>query len=299
MAETDISLVLGSGGARGLAHIGVIRCLEERGYRIRYIAGSSIGALVGGVYAAGQLDTYADWVCALDKRAVLRLLDWSFRRGAVFAGDRIISELKSLIGDADIEELKVGFTAVATDVNSRREVWLNRGALWDAVRASIAVPLMFPPVERGDELLLDGGLINPVPIAPTLNDASALTFAVDLNARAEPGVTLSNGASAGDDDDEQQGGFLRLRERIGEFVDRLVAQSASGSEQGVNAFDIGMKAMESMQTTIGRMKLASYSPRMLVSVPRNLCTFFEFYRARELIEFGYRRTAETLDSEGL
>jgi NTE family protein len=299
MADKDISLVLGSGGARGLAHIGVIRCLEEHGYRIRYIAGCSIGALVGGVYAAGKLDTYADWVCALDKRAVLRLLDWSFRRGAVFAGDRIISELKSLIGDADIEDLEIGFTAVATDVNGRREVWLNRGALWDAVRASIAVPLMFPPVERDEELLLDGGLINPVPIAPTLNNGSALTFAVDLNARAEPGVTLVSDASDGTDDDQQQGSFVRLRERIGEFVDRLVSQSANGSEGGVNAFDIGMKAMESMQTTIGRMKLASYSPRMLVPVSRNLCTFFEFYHARELIDFGYQRTAQMLESEGL
>jgi NTE family protein len=296
-ARKEISLVLGSGGARGIAHIGVIRCLEERGYRIRYIAGCSIGALVGGIYAAGKLETYADWVCALERGDVLRLLDFSFRRAAVFAGDRIIGEMKALIGDARIEDLAIGFTAVATDLNGKREIWLNRGSLWDAVRASIAVPLVFPPVQSNGELLVDGGLINPVPIGPTLNDPAAWTFAVDLNSRAEPGVELCDRDDAAPE--KHTGALAQLKLRIRDYVDDLVAGGGSSGDDRVNAFELGMRSMEVMQTTIGRMKLAGYTPRLIVPIPRNLCTFFEFYRARDLIEFGYRRTGETLDAERL
>lgn len=299
MAEQTVSLVLGSGGARGLAHIGVIRCLQERGYAIRYLSGSSIGALIGGVYAAGRLDAYADWVCALDRADVLRLLDWSFRRGAVFAGDRIIGELKALIGDVEIENLDIGFTAVATDLNGKREVWLNRGSLWDAVRASMAVPLVFPPVRRGDQLLVDGGLINPVPIAPTLNDTATWTFAVDLNSRSErlAESAAEESARRSDSGGASAGAVAQLRDRIGGFVDALTQSAVSPGANGVGAFELALKSMEVMQTTIGRMKLAGYTPAVIIPVPRNLCTFFEFYRATELIDFGYQRAAEALDRE--
>ncbi len=213
-----------------------------------------------------------------------------------------------------IDELDIGFTAVATDVNSEREVWLSRGGLWDAVRASMAVPLVFPPIERGEELLMDGGLINPVPIAPTLNNDSVWTFAVDLNSRPEQSVSITDtdtdtdtgtdadGDHAPDegqaDDSERQSAINRVRARIGGFVDSLVRSDGEDSTR-VNAFDIGMKAMEATQITLSRMKLASYSPKLIIPVPRNLCTFFEFYRAEQLIEFGYRRAAKTLDEEGL
>ena len=170
MPGIDTSLVLGSGGARGLTHIGVIRCLEDRGYRIRYVAGSSMGALVGGVYAAGKLDVYADWVSALQKSDIVRLLDWSFQRGALFKGERLIGVLKALIGENNIEDLSIGYTAVATDLSQEgagREVWLNRGPLFDARRASIALPTLFEPVKKNDRLMVDGGIVNPVPVAPT------------------------------------------------------------------------------------------------------------------------------------
>jgi len=183
--KKSISLVLGGGGARGLTHIGVIRYLEDQGYDIRYISGSSIGALIGGIYAAGKLDSYAQWVSALEKKDIVRLMDWSFRGGALLKGDRIISVLRDLIGEYNIEDLPIGYTAVATSIHEGREVWLNRGPLFTAIRASTAVPIIFTPVKLGNRLLVDGGLINPIPIAPTLNDDTDLTIAVDLCALPE------------------------------------------------------------------------------------------------------------------
>jgi NTE family protein len=299
MAKESISLVLGSGGARGLTHIGVIRCLEERGYRISYISGSSIGALIGGIYAAGKLDVYTDWVCALRRRDVIRLLDWSFRRGALFTGDRLMEQLKKLIGEIDIEDLDVGFTAVATEINDKREVWLNRGALWDAVRASMAVPLVFPPVERDGQVFVDGGLINPVPIGPTLNDSSVWAIAVDLNGRAEHLPWADEPADEALEDAAPGTPVDQLRARITGFIDALVLRPSLPPYEEPSFFDLALRSMEVMQTTIGRMKLAGYAPRAIVPIPRNVCTFFEFHRAKQLIEFGYRRTRETLEREGL
>ena len=136
-----VSLVLSSGGARGLAHIGAIRCLEEQGYEIGYVAGSSMGALVGGIYAAGKLDEYSTWVEALRRSDIVQLLDFGWGGAGLFKGDRIIAALRELIGEHQIEELPVGFTAVATDLQRKREVWLDKGSLFSAIRASIAVPL--------------------------------------------------------------------------------------------------------------------------------------------------------------
>jgi NTE family protein len=286
-----ISLVLGSGGARGLAHIGVIRCLEDHGFEISYIAGSSMGALIGGIYAAGKLDTYADWVCELQRRDIVRLLDWSFKRGAILSGDRIISVLQKLIGQHDIEDLEIGFTAVATEIRDHREVWLNRGPLFDAIQASIAMPLVFAPVKRGKMMLVDGGLINPVPIAPTLNDDTAWTFAVDLNARSEALPPSQQEPVTAKD---AKSGF---RKSISEFIDNIVSRESEDEDDDKypGPFELAIDSIDTMHTTISRMKLAAYAPRLIVGIPRNLCTVFEFHRARELIDFGYQRTEQALE----
>ncbi|HJX16111.1 MAG TPA: patatin-like phospholipase family protein, partial [Candidatus Deferrimicrobiaceae bacterium] len=172
MAHHDqtVSLVLGSGGARGLAHIGVIDCLTENGYEIRSIAGSSMGAMIGGIYAAGKLDVFTRWVLALQRLDVIRLLDLSFGSTGLFKGERVIDVLKELIGDRNIEDLPVPFTAVAMDIQNGKEVWLSRGPLFDAIRASIAIPTIFTPHTIEGRQLVDGGLVNPIPIAPTLRD---------------------------------------------------------------------------------------------------------------------------------
>lgn len=154
-----VALALGAGGAKGLAHIGVIEEIEAQGYSIVAIAGSSMGALIGGIHAAGRLDVYRDWVCALAKLDVLRLVDWTFSGGGLIKGEKIIETLRGLVGDVQIEELPLTFTAVATDLERGREVWLSRGGLFDAIRASIAIPTVFRPHLIDGRRLVDGAQI--------------------------------------------------------------------------------------------------------------------------------------------
>jgi len=289
MGNKTISLVLGSGGARGMAHIGVIRCLQEQGYTIRYISGTSIGALVGGIYAAGKLDEYANWVLELDRTDILRLLDWSFSHGALFKGDKIIEVLEKLIGKCNIEELPIGFTAVATDLDGEREVWFNSGSLFDAIRASIAVPMVFEPVRHMGRLLVDGGLVNPIPIAPVLNMQSDLIFAVDLNAAAEGHVTELNRI------DKPAVSDSEYRIKIISFIEKfLPTGDIHEPDKLPGLFDLILRSMDVMQTTIARYKMAGYSPDLTVNIPRDACGFFEFYRAGDLIDLGYQRTEAAL-----
>jgi len=299
---TSVSLVLGSGGARGLAHIGVIRCLEDRGYHIDYVAGAPIGALIGGIYAAGKLDDYAEWVCALQRRDIVRLLDWSFGGQALFKGERIIEVLRELVGERDIEELPIGFTAVAAELLRGREVWLNRGPLFDAIRASIAMPSVFAPVRRGGRLFVDGGLIDPVPVAPTLNRNNDITLAVDLNGPREQGLPPQERASRHETEVSPRGDAQDYAARITQFLSSLMP---SVSEQGTTTqhdepsmVELVTRSMDIMQTTIANFRLAAYDP-VVIMIPRNVCGFFEFHRARALIDLGYRRAAESLDRNPL
>jgi NTE family protein len=288
MNKKSVSLVLGSGGARGLAHIGVIESLNRHSYEIHDIAGSSIGALVGGIYAAGELDTYTRWVSALERRDVIQLLDFSFRRSGLLKGERIIAILKDLIGNRNIEELPIAFTAVATDIYEQKEVWMNRGPLFDALRASIAIPTIFTPHNYLGRRLLDGGLINPIPIAPTLAHHTDITIAVNLSAKPEPGFTTRRYRESG------PGYRADYSRRIGQFIETLPWVQGWRESNDMGFFDVVAKSMDTMQNTIARFKLATHTPDVIIEIPRNVCTFFEFHRARELIETGRQRADEVL-----
>jgi NTE family protein len=285
---TTVSLVLGSGGARGLAHIGVIRWLTENGYEIRSIAGSSMGALVGGIHAANKLDVYAEWVSALERSQVLRLLDPALGREGLFKGDRIIGVLRELIGDCQIEQLPLRYTAVATDLESGQEVWLREGPLFDAIRASMATPLVFTPFRHGDRMLLDGALVNPLPVSPTLDDSTDLTIAVNLGGPAElrPPPAPVKRAFEGPQ-----------RRRIGAFISKLHPGRAVGKPTR-GMLDVAFVSMQTMQNTITRLKLAAHAPDVTIEIPRNACGFHEFWRAEELIALGRERAARALAGRG-
>jgi len=283
-----VSLVLGSGGARGHAHIGVIRALDERDVDIRSIAGTSMGSVIGGIFAADKLDTYVEWAYRLEKRDVVKLLDFSFTWTSLFKGERIIEVLKDLVGDRQIEDLDRGFTAVATSLDDQREVWLNRGSLFDAIRASTAVPGVFAPVKSDGRTLVDGGLVNPIPIAPTLNDSTDLTIAVNLSGldeSYEPPEKAQHDR-AGDD--------AGYRERIAKFVSGLL-ESDDEKPSGPDAIDLLVRSIDVMQGGIARLKLAAYAPDKTIHIPRDACSFFEFHRAEEMAELGYERTRKALD----
>jgi NTE family protein len=171
---------LGAGGARGYAHIGVIEELEARGYEIACIAGCSMGAVVGGIHAAGKLKEYRDWTQSLDYLDVLRLLDVSFRLGAI-RGEKVFGHIREIVGEINIEELPITFTAVATDLTNQQEIWFQEGCLHQAMRASAAIPSLFTPVLQGKRMLVDGGLLNPLPIVPVVSSHCDLIIAVNLN----------------------------------------------------------------------------------------------------------------------
>jgi NTE family protein len=179
-----VALVLGSGGARGYAHIGVIEELEARGYEIGCIAGCSMGAVVGGVYAAGKLREYREWIESLDYLDVLRLVDVSFSLGAI-RGEKVFGRIREIVGEIDIQDLKIPYTAVATDLTNQQEIWFQEGSLHQAMRASAAIPSLFTPVVQGNRMLVDGGLLNPLPIVPVVSSHCDLIVAVNLNSSSQ------------------------------------------------------------------------------------------------------------------
>lgn len=284
-----VSLVLGSGGARGLAHIGIIRWLEEHGFKIASVSGCSMGALIGGVYAMGKLDEYERWVKAIDKMDIIALLDIAWDSSGLIKGDKIINTLVELVGDQHIETLPIRYTAVASDIQREKEVWINSGRLFDAIRASISLPLFFTPVERNGVMLIDGGVLNPVPIAPTFHDTTDLTIAVNLGGKVEKQYEsrLTHPRKKAHKPKD-------ITDKIRHFIHELQNSTEGLSQIDLGVFDIANQAFDAMQSTIAREKLAAYPPDFTVEIPRNACGTLEFDKAEEMIALGYARAEEAL-----
>lgn len=300
-----ISLVLGSGGARGYAHIGVIDELVAQGFAIDAISGSSMGALVGGMYAAGKLEAYRDFVGSLQRLDVLRLIDWSWRGGGLIKGDRIGSVLREFLGERRIEDLPLPYTAVAVDLDSQREVWFSRGPMFDAIRASIAIPTVFRPHHYQGRMLVDGGLLNPVPVSTTLRDLTEWTIAVDINASAEPlgdaaqaeaPVEHKPALTAPEEEAPQPAHAQRTpRRRLAALFDAFAERrERRATEHEPGTVELFARSLDAVQATVTRLKLAAQPPDLLITIPRNACAFYEFHRAAELIELGRQRTREAL-----
>ncbi len=291
-SEKSVSLVLGSGGARGLAHIGVIQWLEANGYNIRSISGCSMGALIGGVYACGELHTFEDWVRAITKLDMLRLLDISWGNQGLVEGDRIIEALKELIGDRQIEALPIKYTAVAADIKREKEIWLTEGSLFDAIRASISLPLFFTPFELNGMMLLDGGVLNPVPIAPTFKDSTDLTIAINLGGeprgKKHPVVVAAPQTSTETKED--------LGTRISNWISGLTRDSSQKDGGDWKMLDIADKTFDAMQGAIARQKLAAYPPDRTLTIARDACGTLEFDRAEEMIALGFETAQAELGS---
>lgn len=283
----SVSLVLGSGGARGLAHIGIINWLEENDYKIESISGCSMGALIGGFYAAGKLDKYVEWLKDVDVLDMLKLLDFKGSGGLV-SGETLMEKLQEIMGnDKLIEELDLKFTAVTTDIDEEKEIWINQGSLINAIRASISIPLFFTPHKYKGMLLVDGGVLNPVPIAPTFHDNTDLTIAVNLGADAIHGVKILQNR-----EDENSS----FSSKITDYISSITLPDSIKNENGM--YVIANKSFETMQGSIARMKLATYPPDVQIDVPRNLCGTFDFNKADKIIEYGYNLCAETFKKSG-
>ncbi|MDQ2075925.1 patatin-like phospholipase family protein [Marinimicrobium sp. ABcell2] len=284
-----IALVLGSGGARGLAHIGVIQELEARGYRIDVIAGCSMGALVGGFYAAGKLDAYTEWAMTLQKLDILKLLDLGGTSGLI-AGQKIMTKLEEWIGDIRIEDLPIEYTAVAVDIEREREVWFSKGSLYHAIRASIAIPGVFTPHLYKGRILVDGSVLNPIPVAPTLRRMTDQIFVVDAN-----GPPVSVMPQPEDTDDKPAQGWLSsMARKVG-----LGSDPDPQTRAKLSAVSVMERSLDTMMAALTRQHLAVFQPDMVFRVPRDLFMIHEFHRATEIIEMGRQLARDLLDNPEL
>ena len=277
-----VALVLGSGGARGNSHIGVIQILEEQGFDIISVSGCSMGAVVGGMYAAGKLPAFTEWVSGLSRFDVFRLVDMSLLSMGAIRGEKAYAILEEFVGDQLIEDLPIPYTAVATDLVKQQEVWFQSGHIMDAIRASVAVPGMIMPVTEKGRFLVDGGLLNPVPIMPVVPDQADLIISVNLNTNVEnfrPGQkSILNSAKYGDDS----------------ILSGVNASKSQRSHLHWNKMEMLNQCFETMQATMARYKMAGYEPDIEINIDRNACNFFELYRAKEMIEIGRHAALEAL-----
>jgi len=295
-SDEKVALVLGAGGARGLAQIGVIEALDARGMNIVAIAGSSSGALVGGLHACGKLGAYRDWLLGLDRRAMLRLLDPGLGRSALFEGTRLMAALREIAGSPHIEDLPIDFTAVAVDVMRQREVWLRSGDMWDAIRASFAIPGLFTPHAVHGRELVDGGLLAPLPIAATrLSDAHRL-IAVDMHGwpQRPQGEPAQEERRTMPREPASASGLAWLSRWFGEHT----SHDAADARTHLGFTDLMARSLDTMQAQIARVQLALDPPELVIRIPRDACQFYEFWRARELIGIGRAEAEKALDAAG-
>ena len=290
-----VALALGAGGARGLAQIGVIEALQARGLRIDAVAGSSSGALVGGIFAAGKLSEFRERLEAMSRADFLRLLaEPAFGQGGLFRGHRLVEAMREVVGDPDIESLPVPFVAVAVDLLRQREVWLRTGPLWRAIRASFAIPGLFTPAEVHGRELVDGGLLAPLPIAATrLSDAHRL-IAVDMHGWPErpPGSPAPNG------EDVRDPNATVPRNRFARWVEHQLDRRLRQGEDDIGLTETMARSLDTMQAQIARVQLALDPPELVIRIPRDACLFYEFWRARELIAIGRAEADKALDAAG-
>ena len=281
MNTKDVALALSSGGARGLAHIGAIEELESNGYHITSIAGCSMGALIGGVYAAGKLEEFREWMKTIDRKKMLELTDFSFSINHLVKGNRIIEAIMDFVPDIAIEELPIPYCAVATDLKAGREVVIDKGSLFEAIRASISLPSFYKPIQRDDMILIDGGVINPIPLNRVKRNAGDILVGVDVS---------------GHDYKSQWDEMHRLTEwqkndnsLKAKILDKLIPDNIE-----FNYYTVLSRTSSLMirQNSILMAKLMK--PEMLIDIQMNRYGTFDFDKSEKLIAIGRQKTAQAI-----
>lgn len=258
--KKTVSLVLSSGGARGVAHIGAIEELERQGFEIKSIAGTSMGAMVGGVYASGNLKLFRDLLCNLDKKGVINLLDFTLSTNGLVKGNKVINELRKIILDINIEDLPISYSAVATDIKHNKEIVFEKGSLYEAIRASISIPAFFTPVDLDEMILVDGAILNPLPIKRVKRSDNDLLIVIDVNAP-----------------------FIEY----GKMTNQI-------NKKQLNYYTLLTKSMCTMIQKISAMSIELYKPDVIIKIPMNSYGSFHFYKSDEIIKLGEMATRKAL-----
>lgn len=286
------ALVLSSGGARGFAHIGAIRVLRDYGFEITSVAGTSMGALVGGIFAAGRLDVYTKWMATLDKKSMLSLVDFTISPEGIVKGHKVLEEMQAMIPDMNIEDLPIPYTAVATDIHNRRERVFDSGSLYEAIRASISIPGVFTPVKSDGMVLVDGGVVNPLPINRVKRTPGDMLIAVDVNGPSPaPRARTSTPEQPHKNNHE-----LKLLElmRLG----KINFLHHKKTEQ-YNYYQLLTLSVRMMLQRITDLTLQLYPPDLLIRIPMNAFGTYHFYKSAEIISAGEKATLKALKKAGI
>jgi len=277
-----VRLVLGAGGARGVAHIGVIEELINQNFEIVEIAGCSMGAVVGGIYCTGQLEAYRNWLVRLTKLDVFMLLDFTLSAQGFVKGERVFKAVEELIGDHQIENFSIPFTAVACDLMSKQEVHYRSGSLFKALRASIAIPTILTPVTDGRKQLVDGGVLNPLPLSLIQKQADELVVAVNLNANVP-----ARQQRFPVEENKEKNAYLKMLSAFRTQILR-VDKNAEEKAERLGLFDLLNKSYDLTHDRLTELNINLYQPDIVVNISREACGIFEFYRAGEMIDEGRR-----------
>ena len=289
--KKTVSLVLSSGGARGLAHLGVIEELQRRGYVLGEIAGCSAGALVGGMYAAGKLPEFKDWICNLDRVDVFSLMDFTFSSSGFIKGEKVYQALKKVIPDRNIEELNLPFSCNAVDMNSGKEHVFTRGSLYKAIRASGSIPSVFLPAKIDKQHFIDGGVLNPVPISLLSNPQDTLVVVVDANALTDHYLPAQIKVA------KKQALSLPswvkdYRQKMGSYFPE---EKKKETQTTYSALELVTRSFDLLQDRYCQLLLENYPVDVEIKVARKQAGTLEFHRAAELIEIGRIKASQALD----
>ncbi len=280
-----ISLVLSGGGARGIAHVGVLEELEKQGYEIHSITGTSMGAVVGGIYAAGKIKEFKKWILDLNKIDIFKLVDFTLFNSGFIKGDKVFKELSTFIEDNQIQNLSIKFSATATDLVTRKEVLFTEGSLYNAMRASIAIPNVLTPVKNESSILVDGGVVNNIPINHAQRIDNDLLIAVNVNANIPLPIKKEN------EDKEKQSYYQSILNNFNISLDKLISND---KKIKLDYFDIMNDSFEIMRDALVKLSLENNPPDILIETPRDICNIYDFYKADELIEIGHKATIKSI-----
>ena len=274
--KQKVSLVLGSGGAKGLAHIGVIEELEKQGFEISSISGSSIGSVYGGLYAMGKLSEYTKWVTTLDKLSIWDLMDFTISSNGLLKGEKVFSKMKTFIPDLLIENMDIPFTAVATDILNKKEVIFTSGSYYKAIRASVAIPTLITPVKFEDTFLVDGGVLNPVPIDYVKRINGDILVVVNLY--GEKDNVIENPIIK--ESDSQTFAYLNG------FFKSISKLISSGDKNSLGYFSLITATTSAMVNKLAKHAIEKHQPDIVINIPHNSSNTFDFDKADKLIELG-------------
>jgi NTE family protein len=293
-ARPIIGLALGGGAARGFAHIGVLRTLLAHGINPEIISGTSIGAVVGGCYAAGYLDNLETWARGLTRRRVFGYLDFSIGNSGLIGGDRLAAKLKEELGDVRFQDLPMRMSAIATEIGTGHEIWLTRGRLAEAMSASYALPGIFPPIRIGGRWLMDGALVNPVPVSAARAFGARMVIAVNLNADNFGRGTIIQ--DHGPDADELLEAAALSDSSLRGKAERMIKRQFLGTPGRPGLSTVMMEAFQVVQDRITRARLAGDPPDVLINPRLGRINLFDFHRADEIIAIGAEATEKALES---